>query len=113
MPQAQDSTTEPGSGVKATVEGQAVAVGRLEWVQQQARIRSHSSATTSSDSSSSGSSSSSSGSSSSGSGGEYEDSSNSAMGSNMSGQSVIYVGLEGKGVVGALGFSDTLRPDAR
>ncbi len=31
----------------------------------------------------------------------------------MSGQSVVYVGLQGQGVIGALGFSDTLRPDSQ
>ena len=71
-----------------------MAVGQLQWVQQQARIQSNSSA------SSSGSSSSSS-------------TDESGLGVGLSGQSVIYVGLEGRGVVGALGFSDTLRPDSR
>ena len=89
VPQAQDSITEPGCGVRASVEGQAVAVGQLHWVQQQARIQSNSSASSSSSSDGSG------------------------LGSGLSGQSVIYVGLEGKGVVGALGFSDTLRPDSQ
>ena len=93
VPQAQDSITEPGCGVRASVEGQAVAVGQLHWVQQQARIQSNSSASSSSSSSSS--------------------SVKSGLGSGLSGQSVIYVGLEGKGVVGALGFSDTLRPDSQ
>ena len=93
VPQAQDSITEPGCGVRASVEGQAVAVGQLQWVQQQARIHSNLSASSSSSSSSS--------------------SDESSLGSGLSGQSVIYVGLEGKGVVGALGFSDTLRPDSQ
>ena len=31
----------------------------------------------------------------------------------MSGQSVVYVGLQGHGVIGALGFSDTLRADSQ
>lgn len=72
------------------MEGQAVAVGQLHWVQQQARIQSNSSASSSSSSTD-----------------------ESGLGSGLSGQSVIYVGLEGKGVVGALGFSDTLRPDSQ
>ena len=92
--QAQDSVTEPGCGVRASVDGQIVAVGQLHWVQQQARIQSNSSA------SSSGSSS-------------TDSSSDSDLGHGLAGQSVIYVGLEGRGVVGALGFSDTLRPDAQ
>lgn len=72
------------------MEGQAVAVGQLHWVQQQARIQSNSSASSSSDSSN-----------------------DSGISSGLSGQSVIYVGVEGRGVVGALGFSDTLRPDSQ
>ena len=31
----------------------------------------------------------------------------------MAGQSVVYVGVEGQGVIGSLGFSDTLRGDAQ
>ncbi len=93
VPQAKDSTTEPGCGVTATVEGQLVSVGRLDWVQQQqARIQSNSSASSSSSS---------------------ESHSDSTIGSGLSGQSVVYVGMQGKGVVGALGFSDTLRPDSQ
>ena len=97
VPQAQDSITEPGCGVSATVEGRKVAVGKLDWVQQQARLTSHSLASSSSSSMDSGNGS----------------DSNSPMGRGMSGQSVVYVGLEGQGVIGALGFSDTLRPDAQ
>jgi len=108
VPQAQDSTTEPGCGVTATVEGQTVAVGRLDWVQHQTRINSHSSAsssstTTSSDTNSNNSSDSRS---------QAADS-DSSIGGGMSGQSVVYVGLQGQGVIGALGFSDTLRPDSQ
>lgn len=91
VPNATDSTTEPGCGVTATVEGSTVAVGRLDWLQQQERIQSSSSASTSSSSSSKSSSDS----------------------SHQAGQSVVYVGLEGQGVVGSLGFSDTLRVDAQ
>ena len=109
VPEAHDSTTEPGCGVRANVEGQQVAVGRLDWVQQQARINSNSSASSSSSHNSSSNSSSSSSSSSS----NNSASSSGNIGSGLSGQSVIYVGLEGRGVVGALGFSDTLRADSQ
>lgn len=71
-----------------------VAVGQLQWVQQQARIQSNSSASSSSSSST-------------------DSSSESELDHGLAGQSVIYVGLEGRGVVGALGFSDTLRPDGQ
>ena len=107
MPQAQDSTTEPGCGVTATVEGQTVAVGRLDWVQHQTRINSHSSASSSSSSATSDTNSNSSNDSS------QNADSDSSIGSGMSGQSVVYVGLQGQGVIGALGFSDTLRPDSQ
>lgn len=90
--QAQDSITEPGCGVRANVDGQMVAVGQLQWVQQQARIQSNSSASSTSNT---------------------DSSSDSDLSHGLAGQSVIYVGLEGRGVVGALGFSDTLRPDAQ
>ena len=110
VPQAQDSTTEPGCGVKATVEGQAVAVGRLDWVQHQARINSNSAASSSTDSSMHSSSSRSSSSSDSA---ERERSDDSELASSLTGQSVVYVGLEGRGVIGALGFSDTLRADSQ
>ena len=89
----------------ATVEGQTVAVGRLDWVQHQTRINSHSSASSSSatsDTNSNGSNDSS-----------QNADSDSSIGSGMSGQSVVYVGLQGQGVIGALGFSDTLRPDSQ
>ncbi|KAK9827103.1 hypothetical protein WJX74_006457 [Apatococcus lobatus] len=36
LPAATDSSTEPGQGVRATVGGKVVAVGKLEWVQSQA-----------------------------------------------------------------------------
>lgn len=95
VPNATDSTTEPGCGVTATVDGSRVAVGRLDWLQQQERIQSSSSASTSTNSSTSSSSS-----------GSSEE-------SYKAGQSVVYVGVEGQGVIGSLGFSDTLRLDAQ
>ena len=108
VPHVKDSTTEPGCGVTATVEGQNISVGRLDWVQQQARQQSHSSASTSSNGSSS-SSSTSSFSNHSDNGSQSE----CGLGEGMSGQSVVYVGLHGHGVIGALGFSDTLRADSQ
>ncbi|DBA65639.1 TPA: hypothetical protein ACH3X2_002698 [Trebouxia sp. C0005] len=107
VPQAQDSTTEPGCGVTAIVEGQTVAVGRLDWVQHQIRIRSHSSASSSSTTTTNDTNSNNSD------GSSQNADSDSSIGSGMSGQSVVYVGLQGQGVIGALGFSDTLRPDSQ
>ena len=52
---------------------QQVAVGKLEWVQQQARLDSHSQAE--------------------------------SLTASLEGQSVVYVGVQGRGVVGALGFA--------
>lgn len=43
LPAATESSTEPGQGVRATVGGKIVAVGKLDWVQSQAG-GSHSSA---------------------------------------------------------------------
>ena len=43
LPAATESSTEPGQGVRATVGGKVVAVGKLDWVQSQAG-GSHSSA---------------------------------------------------------------------
>ena len=84
-----------------------MAVGRLDWLQQQERLQSSSTAGTSSSSSSSDTSTFSSRSSS-------QSSSHSSSGSSQSaGQSKVYVALEGQGVVGSLGFSDTLREDAQ
>lgn len=94
-----------------------MAVGQLDWVQQQVRINSNSSASSSTshtDSSTSSCSSSRSSSSSSSRNGHSGDGErDGSMGRGMSGQSVVYVGLEGEGVVGALGFSDILRPDSQ
>ena len=52
---------------------QQVAVGKLDWVQQQARLDSNSQAE--------------------------------SLGASLQGQSVVYVGVQGRGVVGALGFA--------
>ena len=57
---------------------QQVAVGKLEWVQQQAWLDSGSQAA--------------------------------SLGASLQGQSVVYVGVQGRGVVGALGFAGD--PDA-
>ncbi len=35
LPAATQSSTEPGQGVRASVEGRTVAVGKLDWVQSQ------------------------------------------------------------------------------
>ncbi len=95
VPTATESTTAPGSGVRATVEGRRVAVGLRDWVLAQVGPSS----------SSSGGGSSSSSSSSSGGGG------GAALVPTT--QTEVWVGVEGQGVVGRLTLSDSLRSDAR
>ena len=118
VPGSSNSITEPGCGVTADVEGEQVAVGRLDWLQQQERLQSSFTAGTSSSSSSSSSSTSRTStfsSSSSSQGNSHGSSGNgeASSGSQSGGQSKVYVAVEGQGVVGSLGFSDTLRQDAQ
>eukprot|EP00891_Asterochloris_glomerata_P000481 jgi/Astpho2/481/Aster-03526 len=81
VPGAAATSTEPGLGARGTVGDQQVAVGKLDWVQQQAQLDSNT----------------------------HPES----LGASLQGQSVVYVGVQGRGVVGALGFADTLRSDAQ
>lgn len=82
LPAATESSTEPGQGVRATVGGKVVAVGKLDWVQSQAGS-SHSSVPMSEAQ-------------------QWQD----------QGQTVVYVAQSGDGLLGALAFSDSLRDDA-
>lgn len=83
VPALQDAFTEPGAGVRGVLDGQRVAVGQLHWVQ--AAVGGTSSG--SQDSSLSHLS--------------FEEAS--------AGQTVVYCGVEGQGVIGALAFADSLR----
>ncbi|BDA41935.1 probable copper-transporting ATPase SynA [Coccomyxa sp. Obi] len=99
VPGSRDASTVPGSGVRATVDGSRVFVGKREWVEQQLaettsnhvgnedRLHSHPAASTSAAASRSGD--------------EAQE-----------GTSMVHVGVEGRGLVGSLSFRDTLRADA-
>ncbi|WOL11582.1 copper-transporting ATPase PAA2, chloroplastic [Canna indica] len=94
IPSTSGQLTEPGFGSLAEVDGSLVAVGRLDWVHE----RFHRKASQS----------------------ELFDlenrlgclSSSMKTSSNQS-QSVVYVGKEGEGIVGAIAISDVLRQDAK
>jgi len=83
--QLDGAHTEAGEGVRGFVDGLAVAVGRREWVQGVVSSAQHiapSAAERMSESSAASS------------------------------ETVVYVGVEGRGIIGSLGFRDSLRPDA-
>ncbi|KAK9856466.1 hypothetical protein WJX84_001588 [Apatococcus fuscideae] len=84
LPAATESTTEPGQGVRATVEGRAVAVGKLAWVLAQAGTPA----------------------------GSPSQASSNAQQWQEEGQTVVHVARSGDGLLGALAFSDSLRLDA-
>jgi len=102
VPPVLDPRTEPGSGVMAVVQGSLVAVGKREWVEkacgdsiQRPGIQT-SSLTRSNDD-----------------GGDGSLGSASSSEGGSSSASVVWVGVQGRGVVGALELRDELRPDAR
>lgn len=93
VPSTRGQLSEPGFGSLAEVEGRLVAVGTLEWVHQRFNRRTSQSdiielehAVT-------------------------DQSSKGALLSNHS-KTVVYVGREGEGVIGAIAISDKLRHDA-
>lgn len=83
VPALHEAFTEPGAGVRGTLDGRRVAVGQLHWVQA-ATAGAHSSGQGSTPA-----------------GHSFED--------GVAGQTVVYCGVEGQGVIGALAFSDSLR----
>ncbi|EIE25451.1 heavy metal translocatin [Coccomyxa subellipsoidea C-169] len=93
VPGSRDASTEPGSGVRATVDGARVFVGHREWVEQQLREVSGSGHTD----------------------GHSSDRTHSHLTGDEAeqGMSMVHVAVEGRGLVGSLAFRDTLRPDAR
>lgn len=82
VPALHEAFTEPGAGVRGMLDGRRVAVGQLHWVQ----------ASVGGALSSQGPSPW---------GGSFE--------ASLAGQTLVYCGVEGQGVIGALAFSDTLR----
>lgn len=85
VPALHDAFTEPGAGVRGVLDGQRVAVGQLHWVQ--AAVGGGGASSSRQDGSSSRLS--------------FEKAS--------AGQTVVYCGVEGRGVIGALAFADSLR----
>ncbi|KAJ4838610.1 Copper-transporting ATPase paa2, chloroplastic, partial [Turnera subulata] len=82
---------EPGFGTLAEVDGHLVAVGALNWVHKRFQMRTNLSDLNNLKSV------------------EYQSSEGTS--SNYS-KTVVYVGREGEGIVGAIAVSDSLRPDA-
>lgn len=93
VPSTRGQLSEPGFGSLAEVEGRLVAVGTLEWVHQRFNRRMSRSDITELEHA------------------VTDQSSKGALLSNHS-KTVVYVGREGEGVIGAIGISDKLRHDA-
>ncbi|CAN1120745.1 Copper-transporting ATPase PAA2, chloroplastic [Linum perenne] len=93
IPETRGQITEPGFGTLAEVEGRLVAVGSLDWVNKRFH---HRTAVTDIENLEAAVS--------------YQ-SSKEMLKSNYS-KTVVYVGLEGEGIVGAIALSDCLRHDA-
>lgn len=94
IPVTRGQLVEPGFGTLAELDGHLVAVGSLEWVHERFQRR-----TSSSDLMNL----------------EHAVMQDSSIGISLSSHSktVVYVGREGEGIVGAIAISDSLRLDAR
>jgi Cu2+-exporting ATPase len=94
IPTTSGQLTEPGFGCLAEVDGRLVAVGTLDWVNNRFETRASPA--------------------------ELRDlrnrlefvSSSEASSSNQS-KSIVYIGREGEGIIGAIAISDVLRDDAK
>ncbi|KAL2545156.1 Copper-transporting ATPase PAA2 [Forsythia ovata] len=93
IPITHRQLAEPGSGTLAEVDGLLVAVGKLNWVRERFQQRTNSSDLKRLEQS------------------VISQSSASNSSSNHS-TTVVYVGREGEGIIGAIAISDNLRPDA-
>ncbi|PKA53573.1 Copper-transporting ATPase PAA2, chloroplastic [Apostasia shenzhenica] len=94
LPSTRGQLTEPGCGSMAEVDGSLVAVGKMDWVHDRFQIKSSKSKLV-----------------------DLEKliislSANAVSSLNQS-SSVVYVGHEGEGIIGAIVISDTLRRDAK
>lgn len=94
IPVTNRQLTEPGSGTLAEVDGLLVAVGKLNWVHERFQQRTNSSDLKRLERS------------------VISQSSVTSSSSNHS-STVVYVGREGEGIIGAIAISDNLRPDAK
>ncbi|KAE8664361.1 Copper-transporting ATPase PAA2 [Hibiscus syriacus] len=91
LPETRGQLFEPGFGTLAEVNGRLVAVGKLEWVSERFQIKASPSALMNL---------------------QHALMHRSSSPSNYS-KTVVYVGREGEGVIGAIGISDCLRSDAQ
>lgn len=93
IPVTRGQLVEPGFGTLAEVDGCLVAIGTLEWVNERFQKRTHFSNLMNLEHTIS------------------NQSSDEASPSNYS-NTVVYVGCEGEGIIGAIAISDSLRRDA-
>ncbi|KAJ8646951.1 hypothetical protein MRB53_008699 [Persea americana] len=93
-PSTRGQLTEPGFGCLAEVDGSLVAVGAMEWVHEHFQKRSSESDLLNLKKC-------------------IERTSTIALSPSQHSKSVVYVGREGEGVIGAIAVSDILRADAR
>lgn len=93
IPSTKSQLTEPGFGTLAEVDGHLVAVGSFQWVNERFQCKSDLSDIRKLEQT------------------LMNDSYNSVSSSDCS-KTVVYVGREGEGIIGAIAISDNLRPDA-
>lgn len=93
IPVTSRQLAEPGFGTLAEVDGHLVAVGSMKWVQERFQHRKSSSDVMKLEK-------------------EVIHKSSEGRSSSDYSQTVVFVGREGEGVIGAIGISDHLRSDA-
>ncbi|KAF9680943.1 hypothetical protein SADUNF_Sadunf06G0174100 [Salix dunnii] len=93
IPVTRGQLTEPGFGALAEVDGSLVAVGSLDWVQERFQRRTSMSDLKDLET-------------------EVMYQSSEGMSSSSYSKTVVYVGREGEGIIGAIAISDGLRHDA-
>ncbi|KAG5244067.1 copper-transporting ATPase PAA [Salix suchowensis] len=93
IPVTRGQLTEPGFGTLAEVDGSLVAVGSLDWVQERFQRRTSMSDLNDLET-------------------EVMYQSSEGMSSSSYSKTVVYVGREGEGIIGAIAISDGLRHDA-
>ncbi|KAF9616981.1 hypothetical protein IFM89_033051 [Coptis chinensis] len=94
VPSTRGQLTEPGFGSLAEVDGSLVAVGAMEWVHERFQNKTSPSALIDL-------------------GNILKQQTSIGISSSNDSKTVVYVGREGEGVIGAIAISDTLRYDAR
>jgi Cu2+-exporting ATPase len=91
LPRADDAETSPGRGAAANVEGKRVYVGNPEWVESQVGAPAGSAAALSA---------------------AAADNSEATGGPAAAACSLVAVGIEGEGIIGAIALADKIRPGA-